>query len=96
MPLQRRLPKRGFHNPFRREFSIVNLGDLQTRFEAGAVVDADALRQSGLVRGKRLPIKILGKGEISKALTVKADKFSAAARERLEAAGGRAEEPSRA
>jgi large subunit ribosomal protein L15 len=91
MPLQRRLPKRGFHNPFRKEFHIINLGQLETRFDAGAVVDAEALRAKGLVRNLTLPIKVLADGELSKALTVKADRFSAAARQRLEAAGGRAE-----
>jgi large subunit ribosomal protein L15 len=91
MPLQRRLPKRGFHNPFRKEFHIINLGQLETRFDAGAVVDAEALRAKGLVRNLTLPIKVLADGELNKALTVKADRFSAAARQRLEAAGGRAE-----
>ena len=91
MPLQRRLPKFGFHNPFRREFSIVNLGQLEARFEAGAVVDGDALRASGLIRTLKLPIKILADGTLSKALTVKAHKFSAAAVQRLQAAGGSAE-----
>src|SRR5512147_788596 len=62
MPLQRRLPKFGFHNPFRREFSIVNLGQLEARFEAGAVVDGDALRTAGLIRNTKLPIKILADG----------------------------------
>jgi large subunit ribosomal protein L15 len=91
MPLQRRLPKRGFHNPFRREFSIVNLGQLQECFEAGAIVDRDALRQHGLLRHKSLPIKVLAKGELTKAMTVKADQFSGTARQRLEAVGGTAE-----
>jgi len=91
MPLQRRLPKFGFHNPFRREFSIVNLGQLEARFEAGAVVDGDALRASGLIRNLKRPIKILADGTLSKALTVKAHKFSAAAVQRLQAAGGSAE-----
>lgn len=91
MPLQRRLPKHGFHNPFRQEFSIVNIGDLDTRFDAGAVVDAESLRARGLVHNLRRPIKILAGGTVSKALTVKADKFSSAAKERLQAAGGSAE-----
>jgi len=91
MPLQRRLPKHGFHNPFRQEFSIVNIGQLDTRFEAGAVVDAESLRAQGLVHTLRQPIKILAGGTLSKALTVKADKFSAAAKERLQAVGGSAE-----
>ena len=95
MPLQRRLPKRGFHNPFRVEFAVVNLGQLEARFEAGAVVDAAALHARGLVRGARRPIKILADGELKKPLTVKAEKFSAKARARLEAAGGTAEVVSR-
>ena len=91
MPLQRRLPKHGFRNPFRVEFSIVNLGQLETCFEAGAVVDAEALRAHGLVRSRKRPIKVLADGSISKALTVKAQKFSGSAAERLQAAGGTAE-----
>lgn len=90
MPLQRRLPKRGFHNPFREEFSIVNLGQLDAGFEAGAVVDRESLRARGLVRtGRR--IKVLADGTLTKSLTVKADKFSAAAKQKLEAAGGNVE-----
>lgn len=91
MPLQRRLPKHGFRNPFRVEFSIVNLGQLETCFEAGAVVDAEALRAHGLVRSLKQPIKVLGDGTLSKALTVKAQKFSGSAADRLQAAGGTAE-----
>jgi large subunit ribosomal protein L15 len=90
MPLQRRLPKRGFHNPFRREFSIVNLSRLEAAFEAGAVVDAAALVQHGLVRAGR-PVKVLGQGDLTKALTVKADAFSESAKTRIAAAGGSAE-----
>jgi len=91
MPLQRRLPKRGFHNPFRATFSIVNLGQLESRFEPGAVVDPDALRSSGLVHAGTLPVKVLAGGTLTKALKVKAHKFSAAALQRLEAVGGSAE-----
>jgi large subunit ribosomal protein L15 len=91
MPLQRRLPKHGFHNPFRQEFSIVNLGQLEERFDAGAVVDGEALRAKGLVRGLKRPIKVLANGTLTKSLTVKANKFSAAAIERLQGAGGSAE-----
>ncbi len=90
-PLQRRLPKRGFTNPSRQEYNIVNLGDLEARFDAGAVVDRDALEDKGLLRKRALPVKILGKGEISKALTVRADRFSKGAKQRLESAGGAAE-----
>ncbi|HYD50760.1 MAG TPA: 50S ribosomal protein L15 [Terriglobales bacterium] len=91
MPLQRRLPKRGFHNPFRQEYTIINLGQLDELFEAGAVVDRAALLERHVIRRSAPPIKILGDGELSKALTVRADKFSATAKERLEAAGGTAE-----
>jgi len=95
MPLQRRLPKHGFHNPFRTEYSIVNLGQLEDKFDTGAVVDGAALRASGLVRTLKHPIKILADGTLTKALTVKADKFSAAAVQRLQAVGGRGEVISR-
>ncbi|MBP1685785.1 MAG: ribosomal protein [Deltaproteobacteria bacterium] len=91
MPLQHRLPKHGFRNPFRQEFSVVNVGQLESSFEAGSVVDAEALRARGLVSTLKRPIKILADGTLSKALTVKADKFSAAAIQRLQAAGGTAE-----
>lgn len=91
MPLQRRLPKHGFRNPFRVEFSIVNLGQLESSFEPGTVVDAEVLHTRGLVSSLKRPIKILADGTLSKALTVKAHKFSATAVERLQAAGGTAE-----
>jgi len=90
MPLQRRLPKRGFHNPFRREIAVVNLARLDAAFDSGAVVDAEALLAKGLVR-PRLPIKILGQGTLTKPLTIKAHAFSASAKERIAAAGGSAE-----
>jgi large subunit ribosomal protein L15 len=90
MPLQRRLPKRGFHNPFREEYAIVNLGQLETGFEAGAVVDAEVLQARGWVRKTRR-IKVLADGTLTKPLVVKAHKFSAAAKQKLEAAGGSAE-----
>jgi len=91
MPLQRRLPKHGFRNPFRVEYSVVNIGQLENCFEAGTVVDAEALRVRGLVSSLKRPIKVLGDGTLSKALTVKAQKFSSTAAERLQAAGGSAE-----
>lgn len=91
MPLQRRLPKRGFRNPFRVAYSVVNLGQLEARFDAGAVVDAAALRERGLIHNLRERVKILAKGDLNKALTVKAHRFSAAARDRLQALGGSAE-----
>jgi large subunit ribosomal protein L15 len=92
MPLQRRLPKRGFNNPFRIEYSVVNLGQLEKLFAANDVVDLEALQAKHLVRPKASMVKILAKGQVSKPLTVKAHKFSAAARAQLEAAGGSVEE----
>ncbi|HEY3151421.1 MAG TPA: 50S ribosomal protein L15 [Candidatus Binatia bacterium] len=90
MPLQRRLPKRGFHNPFRVEMSAVNLGQLEL-FAAGSEVTPESLSEHGLVTGKNRRIKILGDGMLSKALTVKAHGFSAKAKEKIEGAGGKAE-----
>src|SRR5207249_4998030 len=89
MPLHRRVPKRGFTNIFRIEYQIVNLSDLD-RFETGATVNPESLTALRLTRKNR-PIKILGDGEIKKALTVSAHKFSASAKARIEAAGGRCE-----
>ena len=89
MPLHRRIPKRGFTNIFRVEYDIVNLSDLD-RFEAGAAVTPQALAEKRLARASR-PVKILGGGEIAKALNVSAHKFSAGAKARIEAAGGRCE-----
>ena len=91
MPLHRRLPKRGFNNVFRTEYAVINLDQLEARFDAGATVTPDALRASGLIRGRRLPIKVLGRGEVTKALMVQAHKFSGKAAEKLSAAGGKAE-----
>ena len=88
MPLIRRLPKRGFNNAaFHKRYAIVNLSDLNT-FEAGAVVNEQLLRESNLVRGHFVGIKILGDGELKHGLKVEADKVSAAAREKIEKAGG--------
>jgi large subunit ribosomal protein L15 len=89
MPLHRRIPKRGFTNIFRVEYDIVNISDLD-RFDAGAAVTLEALAERRLARRSR-PVKILGDGAITKALTVSAHKFSAAARASIEAAGGRCE-----
>ena len=86
MPLARRLPKRGFRNPFRTEYQVVNLRSLE-RFEPGATVDTVALREAGLARGKK-KIKILALGELTKALTIKADACSKQAREKIVALGG--------
>jgi len=90
MPLQRRLPKHGFRNPTRHEFAIVNLATLENRFEAGATVDPAQLVERRVTR-RGLPVKILGEGQLTKALTVHAHKFSESAKQRIEAAGGRAE-----
>jgi large subunit ribosomal protein L15 len=89
MPLSRRLPKRGFRNPFRKEYEIVNLGDLE-KFSAGTTIDSGVLQNSGLVHGKK-KIKVLADGELTKMLTVKAHAFSEKARERIVALGGSAE-----
>jgi large subunit ribosomal protein L15 len=89
MPLHRRVPKRGFTNIFRIEYDIVNISDLD-RFEAGAAVTPDTLAGMRLARKTR-PVKILGDGAITRALTVSAHKFSAGARAAIEAAGGRCE-----
>lgn len=91
MPLHRRVPKRGFHNPFRVEYEVVNLDALDARFEAGAEVTPEQLRAVGLVRDRRAPIKVLGRGELTKPLVVRAHKFSESARARIQAAGGTAE-----
>jgi len=90
MPLHRRLPKRGFHNPFRVEYAVVNLDDLSAKFAAGAVVTPDVLRAERLVTTKQ-PIKVLARGEIAVALTVKAHRFSGKAAEKIAAAGGSTE-----
>ena len=91
MPLHRRVPKRGFHNPFRVEYAVVNLDTLGEVFEAGSSVTPDLLRERGLVRHATAPVKVLGRGELSKALTVTAHKFSGSAAKKIEAAGGKAE-----
>ena len=91
MPLQRRLPKRGFNNIFATEYAIVNLHDLDERFESGATVDAESLKACGLVKKTLDGIKVLGRGEITKALTVKVDAVSESAKAKIEAAGGTVE-----
>ena len=91
MPLQRRVPKRGFVNILGKEFSIVNVSALDQSFEDGAVVDIDALIEKGLVKKVLDGVKILGNGEISKKLTVQVNAYSEAAKQKIEAAGGKAE-----
>ena len=92
LPLYRKLPKRGFKNRFAVNYAIINVGDLNDRFENGAVVDMEALKAAKLVRKELDGVKILGNGEITKNLTVKATVFSATAKEKIEAAGGKTEE----
>jgi large subunit ribosomal protein L15 len=88
MPLLRRIPKRGFNNAqFKTRYAIVNLGDLES-FDAGSNIDETVLRGKGLVRGRVDGIKILAEGELTKSLTIVADKVSASAREKIEKAGG--------
>ncbi len=91
MPLHRRVPKRGFHNLFRTDYAIVNLDRIAERFEAGAVVTPELLRERGLVGGADRPVKILARGDLDKALTVRAHKFSGKAAEKIAAAGGTAD-----
>lgn len=92
LPIVRRLPtKRGFFNPFRTEYSVVNVSSLN-RFDANTEVTPDTLIASGLVRSLKLPVKILAEGEVDRPLVVKANKFSQAARDKIVAAGGKAEQ----
>jgi large subunit ribosomal protein L15 len=92
MPLHRRLPKRGFTNTFKREWAEVNLSELENRFEANTAITPETLVEKGLVRkSMQKSIVILGKGEIKKALSISAHRFSAAAKQKIEAAGGKAE-----
>ena len=90
MPIQRRLPKRGFTNIFRKKIAVINVRDL-LRFESGSLVDQTALVKAGLVKGQQNGIKLLGHGEIKVALTVKINQVSQAARKKIEAAGGTVE-----
>jgi large subunit ribosomal protein L15 len=90
MPLQRRLPKRGFHNPFRIEMAVVNLSQIEL-LPAEGEITPETLLSHGYVSGKNRRVKVLGDGSLSKAVTVKAHGFSAKAKEKIEAAGGKAE-----
>ena len=90
MPIQRRLPKRGFTNIFRKKIAVINLRDLLS-FESGSLVDEAALVKAGLVKGQKDGIKLLGHGEIKVALNVKLNQVSKSAREKIEAAGGSVE-----
>jgi len=91
MPMARRIPKRGFKNPFRVEAYPINVGTLEAAFDTGATVDVEALRAKGLVPKKAETVKILGEGELTKALTVRVHRFSQVAKEKIEASGGKAE-----
>lgn len=92
MPLQRRLPKRGFHNNFAKDYTVLNVSELEARFEDGAEIDLAMLKEQGVVsRAGKDGLKILGRGELTKKLSVKAAKFSKSAAEKIAAAGGTAE-----
>jgi len=90
MPLHRRIPKRGFHNPFGKDYAVVNLESLNI-FAAGDVVTPDSLRERGLSRSATRPVKILGDGELNTSLTVRAHAFSKSAEEKIARAGGKIE-----
>jgi large subunit ribosomal protein L15 len=90
MPLQRRLPKRGFTNIFRKEYAVINVKDLE-KLDAGSTVDRTMLLEAGLIKKKFSLVKVLGDGEISKSLTIAVDKVSKTARQKIEAAGGKIE-----
>lgn len=92
IPLIRRLPKRGFNNPNHVEFNVINVVVLEENFEAGQCVDKLELQRRGLLGKGSLPLKILGDGDVTKALQVKADKFSASAKKKIEDAGGSCEQ----
>ena len=87
MPIQRRIPKRGFTNPFRLEYALINVGDLEGL--GLAEVDLDELVETGVVKDRKGGLKILGDGELTKAISVRAHKFSASAKEKIEKAGGK-------
>jgi large subunit ribosomal protein L15 len=92
LPLIKRLPrKRGFTNIFKIEYAVVNLGSLNI-FESGSEVDAEKLAAAGIIKNTRKPVKILARGEVNNSLIIRVDKFSAAAKVKIEAAGGKAEE----
>ena len=91
IPLSRRLPKRGFNNVFAKEYAIVNVETINSAFEDGAVVNAETLIEKGVVKKLLDGVKVLGRGEITKKVTVQATIFSASAKEKIEAAGGKCE-----
>ena len=91
MPLHRRIPKRGFHNEFRTEYAVVNLDTLAERFDDGAEITPELLKERGIINSTRLKIKVLARGDVAKKLTVRAHKFSGKAAEKIAAAGGSTE-----
>jgi len=91
MPMTRRLPKRGFHNKFGKEYTVVNLSDLEQRFEKGSEVTIESLFAVGLIKKVQDGVKVLGNGELTKALTVKVQKVSKTAADKITAAGGKVE-----
>ena len=91
MPLQRRLPKRGFVNIFRKEFAVVNLSELEKNFEDGSVINIDALLGTGLIKKTLDGVKILANGDLTKKFTVQGNAYSETAKNKIEAAGGKAE-----
>jgi large subunit ribosomal protein L15 len=91
MPLHRRVPKRGFTNLFRKEYVVVNVDRIAEVFDAGAAITPELLREKGLVPGGNAPVKVLARGDVAKAFTIKAHKFSGKAAEKIAAAGGTAE-----
>ena len=90
MPFQRRIPKRGFKNIFKKEYELINISDLN-KFEAGTVLDVNSLKEAGLIRGTKYGVKLLGDGEVSNPLAIKIHRVSKTAREKVEAAGGKVE-----
>ncbi|AFV02895.1 MULTISPECIES: 50S ribosomal protein L15 [Dehalobacter] len=91
MPITRRLPKRGFTNNFRKEYEVINVSDLEERFENGEEVTIEALFETGLINKVKDGVKVLGDGELTKSLTVKVHKVSKTAAEKITAAGGKVE-----
>jgi len=91
MPLQRRVPKRGFYNPFGTTYQVVNVGEIARKVDAGTEIDPAGMKQLGLLHGADAPVKVLATGEIDKAVVIRANAFSQTAKEKIEKAGGKAE-----
>lgn len=89
MPIYRRLPKRGFHNPFKKEFQIVNVSQLEEKFNSGDEVNREKMIKAGVIKKSNVPVKVLGKGDITKALVLEIDSVSKSAKEKIEKAGGK-------